>query len=147
MRLSDVSLTEFLEVQVVNVTAPFMLVSRLAPLLRRSSFPLRFIVNVSAVEGQFSQNKLGVHPHTNMAKASLNMLTHTSAAELAQEGIAMNSVDPGWVSQQVVSGDEIYLPLDMLDAASRVCDPIFEGIKTEQAVSGQFYKDYRPVAW
>jgi NAD(P)-dependent dehydrogenase (short-subunit alcohol dehydrogenase family) len=151
---NEIGLTEFLEVQVINVTAPFLLVSRLYPLLKSSSFSARFIVNVSAIEGQFAGTKLGNHVHTNMAKASLNMLTHTAADELARDHIFMNSVDPGWISQQGPFTDEQnrekiqqLLPLDLIDAAARICDPIFMGVVGEETRSGYFYKDYQPVSW
>jgi NAD(P)-dependent dehydrogenase (short-subunit alcohol dehydrogenase family) len=153
-RLDEIDLTEFLEVQLVNVTAPFLLVSRLRPLMCRSAFTQRFIVNVSASEGQFAQIKTGTHAHTNMAKAALNMLTHTTAADLAGDGIVMNSVDPGWISQQTPVTDlasweeqQRLLPLDLIDAAARVCDPIFTAICTGQAAVGTFYKDYQPASW
>lgn len=152
--LDEIDLSEFLEVQVINVTAPFLLVSRLLPLLRRSSFPRRFIINVSAVEGQFANMKQGTHVHTNMAKASLNMLTHTAAAQLARDRIFMNSVDPGWISQQAPSADmqereriQRLLPLDLVDAAARICDPIFHGILTGDTAYGGFYKDYQRTTW
>ncbi len=152
--LDEIDLAEFLEVQLVNVTAPFLLVSRLRPLMRRSAFPQRFIVNVSAAEGQFAQVKTGAHAHTNMAKAALNMLTHTVAADLAGDGIFMNNVDPGWISQQAPVTDvqsweeqQRLLPLDLIDAAARVCDPIFTAMSTGQATAGTFYKDYQPAAW
>ncbi|HTK06854.1 MAG TPA: SDR family NAD(P)-dependent oxidoreductase [Ktedonobacteraceae bacterium] len=151
---NEIDLTEFLEVQVINVTAPFLLVSRLYPLLHRSTFPARFIVNVSAVEGQFANAKLGKHVHTNMAKASLNMLTHTAAAELARDHIFMHSVDPGWISQQSPFTDaqnrekiQQLLPLDLIDAAARICDPIFQGITTGETSYGCFYKDYQSTSW
>lgn len=150
----QIDLTEFLEVQVINVTAPFLLVSRLRPFFLRSSFARRFIVNVSAVEGQFANSKFGNHVHTNMAKASLNMLTHTAAAQLARDQIFMNSVDPGWISQQSPLTDaqdwqriQQLLPLDLIDAAARVCDPIFLGIAESDAPSGRFFKDYQPASW
>jgi NAD(P)-dependent dehydrogenase (short-subunit alcohol dehydrogenase family) len=153
-RVDEVDLTELLEVQLINVTAPFLLVSRLRPLMRRSSFLQRFIINVSAAEGQFAQAKTGTHVHTNMAKAALNMLTHTAAADLAGDGIFMNSVDPGWISQQMPIPDrssweeqQQQLPLDLIDAAARVCDPIFTAILAGQATAGTFYKDYQPAVW
>ncbi|HLW03282.1 MAG TPA: SDR family NAD(P)-dependent oxidoreductase [Ktedonobacterales bacterium] len=153
-RIDEIDPTEFLEVQLINVTAPYLLVSRLRPLLRRSPFPQRFVVNVSAAEGQFAQSKTGAHAHTNMAKAALNMLTHTAAADLADDGIFMNSVDPGWISQQTPftdwqtwEGQQRLLPLDLIDAAARVCDPIFTAIQTGQAAAGMFFKDYQPAAW
>ncbi|HET8913352.1 MAG TPA: SDR family NAD(P)-dependent oxidoreductase [Ktedonobacteraceae bacterium] len=151
---NEIDLTEFLEVQVINVTAPFLLISRLHPLLKRSPFVSRFIVNVSASEGQFANSKRGRHVHTNMAKASLNMLTHTIAAQLARDQIYINSVDPGLISQQLPftsaqNQEKIQqpLPLDLLDAAARVCDPIFLGIVAGETPSGCLYKDYRPVEW
>ena len=51
------------------------------------------MVNVSALEGKFSVGKKGGgHPHTNMAKAALNMMTCTSAQTLAQDHILVNCV-------------------------------------------------------
>lgn len=153
-RIEEIDLTEFLEVQVINVTAPFMLVKGLSELLRNSPFPQRFIINVSAVEGRFAQNKLGTHVHTNMAKAALNMLTHTAAADLAQDNIYMNSVDPGWVTRQAPATQEATwqraqesMPLDMQDAAARICDPIWSAINDGQLEHGRFYKDYTPSDW
>lgn len=151
---NEIGLTEFLEVQTINATAPFLLVSQLHPLLCRSPFAQRFIINVSAIEGQFANAKLGRHVHTNMAKAALNMLTHTAAAQLVKDGIFMNSVDPGWISQQAPQSDpqtwerlQQLLPLDLIDAAARVCDPIFMSIISGEAVAGRFYKDYQPASW
>lgn len=151
---NQIDLTEFLEVQTINVTTPFLLVSYLHPLLCRSSFTQRFIINVSAIEGQFANPKQGTHVHTNMAKAALNMLTHTAAAQLARDGILMNSVDPGWISQQAPQSDpqqwerlQRMLPLDLVDAAARICDPIFTSLTTGETPAGRFYKDYHPTSW
>src|SRR5206468_2289654 len=79
---------ELLEVQLVNAIAPFMLNARLKPLMLRTPERDKHIVNVSAVEGQFYRNfKTTRHPHTNMAKAALNMLTRTAAADYQADGI------------------------------------------------------------
>lgn len=153
-QLEDVELRELLEVQLVNTSAPFLLCRRLLPLLRRSPHAARFIVNVSAVEGQFARpEKRGHHPHTNMAKAALNMLTLTSGPALAREGIYMTSVDTGWVSlqqphprQQQMAAEGFRLPLDLTDAASRIYDPIVRGL-TGKAPFGVFLKDYVPQPW
>jgi NAD(P)-dependent dehydrogenase (short-subunit alcohol dehydrogenase family) len=154
LAFNQIGLTEFLEVQTINATAPFLLVSYLHPLLCRSQFTQRFIVNVSAIEGQFANAKLGSHVHTNMAKAALNMLTHTAAARLARDHIFMNSVDPGWISQQAPQSDPVHwerlqkmLPLDLVDAAARVCDPIFLALTTGETSAGLFYKDYALTSW
>lgn len=154
MKLEDIILPELLEVQLINVIAPTMLIALLKPLMLRGEGNTRFIVNVAAAEGQFAQQKRGVHPHTNMAKAALNMLTHTSAADYASAGIYMNSVDPGWISQQAPVTTEVeqslgaeMVPLDEFDAAARICDPIYTGLTTGRCEYGRLFKDYAVAPW
>jgi NAD(P)-dependent dehydrogenase (short-subunit alcohol dehydrogenase family) len=146
-RSDQISLMEMLEVQLINVTAPFLLNSRLKPAILRSPNRNRFIVNVSAMEGKFNTKRKGrYHVHTNMAKASLNMMTLTMAKEYKRDRIFITSVDPGWVSNQI-PGKEIKPPLGFEDAAARICDPIYEGKDAEQPVTGVFLKDFRKVDW
>ena len=154
--LDQVSTVELLEVQLVNAIAPFVLNARLKPLMLRDRTFDKHIVNVSAMEGQFYRRfKTDKHPHTNMAKAALNMMTRTSAADYAKDGIYMNSVDTGWVTDEdpvhiarrKTAENGFHPPLDIVDGAARIVDPIFDGINTGRHVWGQFLKDYRPVAW
>ncbi|MEU7743674.1 SDR family NAD(P)-dependent oxidoreductase [Nonomuraea sp. NPDC049158] len=154
LRLHEVDPAEWLEVQLVNSFAPFLLTSRLRGLLEASPWPDRYVVQVSAMEGSFSREQKTVrHPHTNMAKAALNMLTRTAAADYAASGIYMNSVDTGWVTDERPHPDKTAQreagfrpPLDVIDGAARVYDPIVRGVGGNR-MSGLFLKDYRPVDW
>jgi NAD(P)-dependent dehydrogenase (short-subunit alcohol dehydrogenase family) len=146
---------ELLEVQLCNVTAPFILISRLRSALAASPARRTYIVNVSAMEGQFNRGYKGPgHPHTNMAKAALNMLTRTSAHELlTQDGILMTSVDTGWITDERPVPTKLRLadagfhaPLDLVDGAARVYDPIVRGEAGED-LYGCFLKDYQPAPW
>lgn len=151
----DVDPLEMLEVQLANVTAPFLLVSRLRPAMAASTAERKYVVNVSAMEGQFGRGYKGPgHPHTNMAKAALNMLTRTSAKELFEtDGILMTSVDTGWITDERphptkvrLAEEGFHAPLDLVDGAARVYDPIVLGERGED-LYGVFLKDYQPAAW
>ncbi|MFD6109756.1 SDR family NAD(P)-dependent oxidoreductase [Streptomyces yangpuensis] len=154
VRLGGVGAAELIEVQLVNVVAPFLLADRLLPLLESSPGSARYLINVSAVEGQFGAlNKSPGHPHTNMAKAALNMLTRTSGADLAGRGIHCCSVDTGWVTDEKPAAARARHaatgwrpPLDVVDGAARVYHPIREG-EAGRPLHGVFLKDYRSAAW
>jgi len=156
LRLGEVSTHEMLEVQLVNAVAPFVLCGGLAPLMRRDPTGDKHIVNVTAIEGKFFRfTKPDRHPHTNMAKAALNMLTHTSGSDLAKDGIHMNAVDTGWVTDEDPAAmvaekqahHDFQPPLDIVDGAARIVDPFFDGILTGKHWVGKFLKDYAPIDW
>jgi NAD(P)-dependent dehydrogenase (short-subunit alcohol dehydrogenase family) len=156
LALAEVPTAEMIEVQLVNAVAPFILCARLKPLMLRAPGRDKHIVNVSAMEGVFSRGtKTDKHPHTNMAKAALNMMTLTASRDYVNDGIHMNAVDTGWVTDEdpAIHADRKKLeldfapPLDIVDGAARVCDPFFSGLLTGNHVFGRFLKDYKPSSW
>ena len=153
--VDEVEPLELLEVQLCNLIAPFVLISRLRPAMAASTARRKYVVNVSAMEGQFSRAYKGPgHPHTNMAKAAMNMLTRTSAEEmLTTDGILMTSVDTGWITDERphplkirLAQEGFHAPLDLVDGAARVYDPIVRGEAGED-LHGCFLKDFEPSSW
>ncbi|CAJ1953857.1 unnamed protein product [Cylindrotheca closterium] len=159
LKMEEVSTPEVMECMFINAIAPFVLNSRLKPLMKvPHSREDRFIINVSAMEGKFYRYKMANHPHTNMAKAALNMMTRTSAEDLAKNNrIFMNSVDTGWINDEnpleratkTAAANLFQTPIDEIDAAARILDPIFSGINDPKAPKdyGKFLKDYKETEW
>jgi NAD(P)-dependent dehydrogenase (short-subunit alcohol dehydrogenase family) len=166
LRLDEVPTLELLEVMLVNATAPFVMTARLKPLMLRvreappatatSADPAKHVVLVSAMEGQFyREHKTDKHPHTNMAKAALNMIVRTSAPDYLRDGIHLNAVDTGWVTdedpahlaERKVEEHAFSPPLDVVDGAARIVAPILDGFRTGKHPAGLFFKDYRPAPW
>ncbi|QGN57830.1 SDR family NAD(P)-dependent oxidoreductase [Nostocoides sp. HKS02] len=157
-KVEEVDPLELLEVQLCNSTAPFILISRLRPAMRAAvaaGARRAYVVNVSAMEGQFSRRYKGPgHPHTNMAKAALNMLTRTSAGEMFEtDQILMTAVDTGWITDERphheklrIAAEGWHAPLDLVDGAARVYDPIVRGEAGED-LYGCFVKDFEPSPW
>ena len=153
--VQEVEPLEMLEVQLANTTAPFLLISRLRPALASSAARRRSVVNDSAIEGVYSSRSKGpCSAQTKQAKAALNMLTRTSAGEMFEtDAILMTSVDTGWITDERphftkvrLAAEGFHAPLDLVDGAARVYDPIVQG-EAGVDLYGVFLKDYRPANW
>lgn len=158
MEMDQIHFIEFMEVQLINTWAPYYLCSKLKDLFTKSPFNDRYIVNVTSMEGKFQEEKTSKHPHTNMAKASLNMMTKTCAPYFKKSNIYMTSVDPGWVSMmheydKLIQTEERFeimytnIPLEEADGADRIVHPIVEGINNKQFFCGVLLKDFKITNW
>ena len=159
--IDEVPFAEFIEVQIINAWTPYYLNVVLKPLFMKSPFQDKYIVNVTSVEGIFNHFKKTTHPHTNMAKASLNMMTRTCGKYYKKFGIYMTCVDTGWVSpmnpiSKIFQGEEekkdfeneyCNIPLDELDGAMRVIHPVIEGVKNKNYMFGCLLRNYRRNDW
>ena len=169
LKMDQISTPEVMECMFINAIAPFVLNSKLQPLLMKrdgiekkesngdgggddDDIRNRYVVNVSAMEGKFYRYKMSNHPHTNMAKSALNMMTRTVAEDLAKSHhIYMNSIDTGWINDEnpleiasrTAEVNNFQTPIDEIDAASRILDPIM----TDTKIYGKFLKDYRETEW
>ncbi|MFY9226458.1 MAG: SDR family oxidoreductase [Blastocatellia bacterium] len=154
LRLHEVQLRELLEVLLINTAAPCILTAKLKPLFLKSKNKNRFIVNVCGLDGQFNRlNKTSQHPHVNMSKAALNMMTRTSAIDYAADNIFINSVDTGWITHEGAYSKREQMrskgfvpPLDEVDGAARIYDPIVNGINL-QAIFGKLFRNYSSADW
>jgi NAD(P)-dependent dehydrogenase (short-subunit alcohol dehydrogenase family) len=153
--LQDIGLEELLEVNLINHISPYILISELSNWMLQSVHPQRFIINVTSSEGQFSYaHKTIHHPHTNMTKAALNMLTRTAAADYVQKQIYMNSVDVGWISTGAAEEKRARLfealkipPLDSVDGAMRIIHPIWAILNGDTTLYGHLIKNYQVAEW
>ncbi|MEU4693961.1 SDR family NAD(P)-dependent oxidoreductase [Actinoplanes sp. NPDC023714] len=154
-RIGEVDPVELLEVQLVNVVAPFLLVDRLRPALTGPGPHRRYIVNVTGREGWFGEDGPGParHPHTAVSKAALNMLTRVAAADLARHRVHMCGVDTGWITDENPADRRERRaaagwrpPLDVVDAAARILHPIVSG-EAGKPFHGVLLKNYAVVPW
>jgi NAD(P)-dependent dehydrogenase (short-subunit alcohol dehydrogenase family) len=157
LKLEEVRTPELLECVSINMMTPFIINSRLKKIMTKEICITanKFIVNVSAMEGKFYRYKTPRHPHTNMAKAAINMMTRTSSEDYAKSKIYMNSIDTGWINDEnplekarkIFEENNFQTPIDEIDAASRILDPVFDGLKSNDPKHGKFYKDYKVSEW
>jgi NAD(P)-dependent dehydrogenase (short-subunit alcohol dehydrogenase family) len=142
--IEEVRLAELVNVLSINTIVPFYLIQQLCPLVDSTENP-GFIINVSSMEGKFNRYKHnGHHPHTNIAKAGLNMITKTIGTTFKRRhNIVVVSVDTGWNTIEEPLSYERVAPLDCIDGAARILHPIF----SQLTKSGIFYKDYKETSW
>lgn len=143
LEMGNIDIQECTEVHLINSIIPFALISALMPMMKKVGSDFSWIINVSSMEGCFNRQKSTSHPHTNMAKASLNMMTRTASGTLIKDHIVLCSVDTGWNNNQMPNSYGTVTPVDCADGAARILDPIYRKLKKP----GVFYKDFKETDW
>jgi NAD(P)-dependent dehydrogenase (short-subunit alcohol dehydrogenase family) len=140
--IEDVNITDLVDVMTINSVVPFYIIQKFIALLSKSTGA--HIINVSSMEGKFNRPKTHLHPHTNMGKASLNMITKTCGEYLKKSyNIILVSVDTGWNTIEEPLSYDKSAPLDCIDGAIRILDPIVCNLTRP----GVFYKDFKLTSW
>ncbi|KAJ5316841.1 hypothetical protein PENANT_c016G00047 [Penicillium antarcticum] len=156
--LNQIPYADLISAHSVNAFVPLILCRELLPVMgilppKTSScsrpIPAGYIINVSSREGiledtTISQSKAGHHVHTNMSKAAINMITETEAqAAWKERRVAMNSVDPGYMSAAPECVPADGCPIGFEDGAGRVLWPVAAGEIEGEVAWGRFLKHFR----
>ncbi|HKU50925.1 MAG TPA: SDR family oxidoreductase, partial [Nitrospira sp.] len=76
-----------------------------------------------------------------ISKTALNGVTGKFAAALKSSGIAVNSVDPGWVRTEM-GGNEA--PRSVEQGADTI---VWLATEAPQSMTGLFIRDRKPIPW
>jgi NAD(P)-dependent dehydrogenase (short-subunit alcohol dehydrogenase family) len=93
--LSDVRPDDWMEMLRVNTIGPVLVTRALLPPLRRSSRPM--VVGLSSVKASIGRNHMGGSYQYRATKAGLNAVLRSLAVDLADEGVCVIALSPGWV--------------------------------------------------
>jgi 3-oxoacyl-[acyl-carrier protein] reductase len=113
----------------VNMTAPFLLIKAVMPIMKAQNYGR--IVNVSSSAGRTVSTLGGAH--YTASKAGLLGLTRAAAKELGQYGITVNAICPGMIDTELTrenASDELLqrlaasYPVPRLGTAMEVADLI-----------------------
>ena len=127
------------KVLAVNTLAPLRLVERFVEHVGRSGRKL--IVNVSSRMGSVSQNAGGAYVYRS-SKAALKSVTKGLAADLAERGITVVAVHPGWVQTDMGGAEADISAEESAGGLRRVID----GLTPED--SGRFLNhDGTEIPW
>jgi NAD(P)-dependent dehydrogenase (short-subunit alcohol dehydrogenase family) len=155
--LQEIPYEDLINAHSVNAFVPLILCRELLPCMgaydaRSITKPLGYIVNVSSREGILedtpnSRSKSGHHVHTNMSKAAINMITETEAMPAwRNRRVAMNSVDPGYMSAAPEWQRDEGCPIGFEDGAARILWPIVVGEREGRVIAGRFLKHFEQGA-
>ena len=121
-----------------NAMGPFLLAQAVAPLLADGAK----VANMTSQLGSIANTTRFATPTYCISKAALNMVTRLLAAALAERGIAVVSLHPGWVQTDMGGEQAPVQPADSVAGLLRVIDGL------DLAQSGSFLDwQGQPLPW
>ncbi len=123
-----------------NTIGPFTLAQAVAPMLAKGHSPR--IANLSSVLGSIARTEAFRTPSYAISKSALNMATVLLARALAEQGVHVVALHPGWVRTDMGGKDAQVEPADSVRGLLAVIASL------DAQRSGQFI-DYlgQPVPW
>ena len=128
-RFPDLSADEWRLALEVNMTAPFLLIKAVLPVMKSQNYGR--IINISSTAGRTVSTLGGAH--YTASKAGLLGLTRAAAKELGKFGITVNAICPGMIDTELTrenASDELLerlaasYPVPRLGSAREVADLI-----------------------
>ena len=137
-RVAETSTSVWRETFETNLFGAVRMCREVVPLMRKPRYGR--IVNISSGLGQLHQMGEG-SPAYRVSKAALNALTKTLAAEVASDGILVNSMSPGWVRTDMGGGDA---PRSVEEGADTA---VWLSLLPSNGPTGQFFRDRKSIPW
>ena len=122
----------------VNTVGPLRLIQAVLPGMLDEGYGR--IVNLSSGLGQLSEMS-GGHTAYRLSKAALNALTRTTAADIGQGNIKVNTMCPGWVQTDMGGEDATRSVSEGAETA------VWLANLAEDGPTGGFFRDKKQIAW
>ena len=94
---ADTTRSDWLRALDINVVSSMRVVQESRPLLRASGHGA--VINITSISSSVAQTGRWVYP---VSKAAIVQLTRSQSLDLAEDGIRVNSVSPGWTWSNVI---------------------------------------------
>jgi NAD(P)-dependent dehydrogenase (short-subunit alcohol dehydrogenase family) len=131
-RIADFDVDEMTAMMRTNALLPTLLIRHLLPLLRAGE-PGK-VINISSWLGSIGEKSVPGHYGYAGSKSLLNMMTKAAAIELADQGVYLAAVNPGWMRTRM-GGDSATLSPE--ESAASIVEHVIEPLNAMR--TGRFF--------